>query len=53
MVLGVLTAGMAAAMLMNVFGNQPWANAISCAWISVGNLWMFGGLLAVMRRIEK
>ena len=27
---------MAAAVLMNVFGNQPWANAISCAWISVG-----------------
>ena len=48
-----LPVGMEAAMLMNVFGNQPWVNAISCAWISVGNLWMFGGLLAVMRRIGK
>jgi hypothetical protein len=48
-----LPVGMAAAMLLNVFGNLPWVNAISCAWISVGNLWMFGGLLAVMRRIRK
>jgi hypothetical protein len=48
-----LPVGMAAAMLLNVFGNQTWVNAISCAWISVGNLWMFGGLLAVMHRIEK
>ena len=45
-----LPVGMAAAMLLNVFGNQPWVNALSCAWISVGNLWMFGGLLAMMRR---
>ena len=48
-----LPVGMAAAVLLNVFGNQPWVNAISCAWISVGNLWMFGGLLTAMRRIEK
>lgn len=48
-----LPVGMAAAMLLNVFGNLPWVNAISCAWISVGNLWMFGGLLAVMHRARK
>ena len=48
-----LPVGMAAAVLLNVFGNLPWVNAISCAWISVGNLWMFGGLLAAMRRIRK
>ena len=47
-----LPVGMAAAMLLNVFGNQPWVNAITCAWISVGNIWMFGGLLAVMKRIK-
>ncbi|WP_322290528.1 DUF6796 family protein [Paratractidigestivibacter sp.] len=40
--------GMAATVLANVFGNQPWANAISCAWVSVGNIWMFAGLLATM-----
>lgn len=40
-----LPVGMAAAMLLNAFGNRPWVNAICCAWISVGNLWMFGGLL--------
>ncbi len=46
-----LPVGMAAAMLLNVFGNHPWVNAVSCAWISVGNLWMFGGLLDAMRKI--
>lgn len=45
-----LPVGMTAAMLLNVFGNQPFVNAISCAWISVGNLWMFGGLLAMMKK---
>ena len=45
-----LPVGMAAAMLLNVFGNQPFVNAVSCAWISVGNLWMFGGLLAMMKK---
>ena len=43
-----LPVGMAA-MLLNIFGNLPWVNAVSCAWISVGNLWMFGGLLAAMK----
>ena len=45
-----LPVGMAAAMLTNAFGNQPWVNALSCAWISVGNLWMFGGLLAARKK---
>lgn len=44
-----LPVGMAAAILLQVFGNRPWVNAIACAWISVGNLWMFGGLLAQMK----
>ena len=44
-----LPIGMAVVMLMNVFGNLPWVNAITCAWISVGNIWMFGGLLAMMK----
>ncbi len=48
-----LPVGMALAMLLNAFGNLPWVNALSCAWISVGNLWMFCGLLVLMRRIRK
>lgn len=44
-----LPTGMAAAMLLNVLGNLPWVNALSCAWISVGNLWMFAGLLAARK----
>ncbi len=47
-----LPMGMVAAMFMNVFGNQPWVNAITCAWISVGNLWMFGGLLIMIKRVR-
>lgn len=47
-----LPVGMAAALLLNVFGNQPWVNAIFCAWIGVGNLWMFGGLLATMKKAQ-
>lgn len=47
-----LPVGMAAAMLLNVFGNQPFVNAVSCAWISVGNLWMFAGLLAAMKKAK-
>lgn len=42
--------GMAAAMLPNVLGNLAWVNALSCAWIGVGNVWMFAGLLAAMKR---
>lgn len=48
-----LPVGMAAAMALRVFGNQPWVNGLSCAWISVGNLWMFGGLLAEMPKAQK
>ena len=48
-----LPVGMTAAMLLCVFGNRPWVNAMSCAWIAVGNLWMFGGLLATMKRAMK
>lgn len=27
-------------------------NAVSCAWISIGNLWMFCGLLAMMKKVQ-
>lgn len=48
-----MPVGMVAAMLVNVCGNQPWVNAISCAWICIGNVWMFGGLLALLGRTQK
>lgn len=33
-----------------MFGNLPFANALSCAWIAFGNLWMFAGLLILLHR---
>lgn len=44
-----LPFGMVISMAFQLFGNQPFANAVSCAWIAVGNLWMFGGLLITMK----
>lgn len=48
-----MPVGMALAMLPNVFGNLPLVNALSCAWIAFGNLFMFGGLLAMLKKIPK
>ena len=45
-----LPIGMLIAAVPAVFGNYPFANALSCAWIAFGNLWMFGGLLWVTNR---
>ena len=38
------------AMLPSVFGNMHLVNALSCAWIAFGNVWMFGGLLVLMKK---
>lgn len=48
-----LPVGMLAAMALGQLGNSPVCNALSCAWIAIGNLWMFGGLLASMKRCAK
>ena len=45
-----LPVGMLLAMLPGMFGNLPFANALSCAWIAFGNLWMFAGLLILLHR---
>ena len=45
-----LPVGMLIAMLPTALGNLPFVNALSCAWIAFGNLWMFGGLLALLAR---
>ena len=47
-----LPIGMLIAMLPNVCGNLPFVNVLACAWIAFGNLWMFGGLLAVISRTK-
>lgn len=44
-----LPVGMLAAMVLGQLGNTPICNTLSCAWIAIGNLWMFGGLLAAMK----
>lgn len=48
-----LPIGMLIAMLPNVCGNLPLINALTCAWIAFANLWMFGGLLAVINHVKK
>ena len=48
-----LPVGMGLALLPGVCGNRPLANALACAWIAFGNLWMFGGLLVLVRRAQK
>lgn len=47
-----MPVGMAAAMLIGLIGNYPFTNAVSCAWISIGNLRMFGGLLAATKKLK-
>lgn len=48
-----LSVGMLAAKLVNVFGNLAVVNAIDCAWIAIGNLWMFLGLLIYAKKVER
>jgi len=47
-----LPIGCAAILIVNVFGNQPWVNALNCAWLGFGNLWMFAGLLAMSKKLN-
>ena len=47
-----LPVGMAAVKLLVVFGNRPWVNALNCAWIGFGGMWMFGGLLVTLRKMQ-
>lgn len=47
-----LPVGMILAMAFGIFGNHEWVNAITCAWIPVGNIWMFAGLLLMMKKAE-
>ncbi len=48
-----LPIGMLIAMLPSICGALPLCNALACAWIAFGNLWMFGGLLILMHRVRQ
>ena len=39
--------------VMRLLGDYAIVNALAAAWISVGNLWMMGGLLTATRRFIK
>lgn len=47
-----MPVGMLLAMLPGVLGNRPLVNALACAWIAVGNLWMFGGLTVMANKAQ-
>ncbi len=44
-----LPVAMAATMLLKFTGNHAVTNGLTAAWISIGNMWMFGGLLLTMK----
>jgi len=44
--------GLVFAVLMRLTGDHVLTNALSTGWISIGNLWMMGGLLLHVRRIS-
>ena len=45
--------GLVVAMVAMCCGNHPLSNALYCAWLAIGNLWMFGGLLATMKQARR
>lgn len=48
-----LPVGMAFAFPLNFMESSALANGLSAAWISIGNIWMFGGLLFMMGKTRK
>ena len=47
-----MPVGMAATMLLKFTGNHAVVNGLTAAWISIGNIWMFGGLLLTMKKAK-
>ena len=41
-----------AILIARLVGNHAITNALSTGWISIGNLWMFGGLLVMMNKAK-
>jgi hypothetical protein len=48
-----MAVGMAVTMLLKFAGNHAIINGLTAAWISIGNIWMFGGLLVTMRLAQR
>ena len=48
-----MTFGMLVYFLAALLGNQPLGNALRCAWLAIGNVWMFGGLLVTMKKAQR
>ena len=44
---------MALTMLRKFLPETPLRNALTAGWISIGNLWMFGGLLAMIKKAKE
>ena len=44
--------GMLLTELLNFVGNYAIINALTAGWISIGNIWMFAGLLILSKRTE-
>lgn len=45
--------GMLVYFLAALLGNRPLGNALRCAWLAIGNVWMFGGLLVTMKKAQR
>ena len=48
-----LPVGMTVTMLLKFVGNQTLFNALTAGWISIGNIWMLGGLLLMMKKAKE
>lgn len=45
--------GMLVYFLAALLGNRLLGNALRCAWLAIGNVWMFGGLLVTMKKAQR
>ena len=45
--------GVAVIIVCKLIGDYPLTNALSTGWISLGNIWMTGGLLLMMKNIRE
>lgn len=48
-----LGMGVAVIFLSNLIGNNAWINGLSTAWISLGDIWMTGGLLLMLNKAKE
>ena len=38
---------------LEMMGGEFCGNALRCAWLAIGNVWMFGGLLVTMKKAQR